>query len=148
MTPEWSPRDFADTRAAWEGPLADRPDLRVRIEAAAYRGRPVSMLMVGPWSRPRAMEPLARSTAQTVLIGAGDARHRRARDRRHAARALQRARQARRRARSVAARAVLMVGYAAAWVLAAHHVPDVNQEMNSFFEELRQRAGGRRRCCG
>ena len=27
----------------------------------------------------------------------------------------------------------VMVGYAAVWVLAAHHVPDVNQEMNSFL---------------
>ena len=23
VTPQWAPRDFADTRAAWEGPLAD-----------------------------------------------------------------------------------------------------------------------------
>src|SRR5262249_3182632 len=27
VDPEWSPKDFADTRAAWEGPLADAPDL-------------------------------------------------------------------------------------------------------------------------
>jgi hypothetical protein len=69
VTPQWAPRDFADTRAAWEGPLVDRPDLHVRVEAAAYRGRPVSMLMVGPWSRPARMETLSRSNAQTVLIG-------------------------------------------------------------------------------
>jgi hypothetical protein len=132
VTPQWAPRDFADTRAAWEGPLVDRPDLRVRIEAAAYRGRPVSMLIVGPWSRPARMEPLARSNAQTVLIGLAtlvivalviaamllaryNVRARRA-DVRGAWRLA----------------LFIMVGSAALWVLAAHHVPDVNQEMNSF----------------
>ena len=48
VTPQWSPRDFADTRAAWEGPLPDRPEYRVRVEAAAYRGRPVSMFVARP----------------------------------------------------------------------------------------------------
>ena len=51
VAPQWAPRDFADTRAAWEGPLPERPDIRVRIEAAAYRGRPVSFLLIGPWTR-------------------------------------------------------------------------------------------------
>src|SRR4029077_9804250 len=67
-TPQWSPHDYADTRVAWEGPLPDRPDYTVRVEAAAYRGRPTSMLVVGPWSRPTRMAPLQRSTAQIVLI--------------------------------------------------------------------------------
>src|SRR6185503_20274915 len=69
VAPEWTPRGFADMRAAWEGPLADRPEYRVRIEAAAYRGRPVSLLMVGPWSRASRMQTPTRSNAQKVLIG-------------------------------------------------------------------------------
>ena len=133
VAPEWTPRGFADVRAAWEGPLPDRPEYRVRIEAAAYRGRPVSLLMVGPWSRPSRMQALTRSSAQTVLIGAAtllivvvmiaamllaryNVRARRA-DVRGAWRLA----------------LFVMVGYAAAWVLAAHHVPDVNQEMSSFL---------------
>jgi serine/threonine-protein kinase len=67
VTVEWSPKDFADTRAAWEGPLPDSPDVRMRIEAAAYRGRIVSVYTVGPWARPRAMQPLQQSTAEVVL---------------------------------------------------------------------------------
>ena len=35
VEPTWSPKDFADTRAAWEGPLPDAPGIRVRLEAAA-----------------------------------------------------------------------------------------------------------------
>jgi hypothetical protein len=42
---------------AWEGPLAEQPDLRVRVEASAYRGRPVSFSIVGPWTRAWRMGP-------------------------------------------------------------------------------------------
>ena len=48
VTPEWSPRDFADTRAAWEGPLPGRPEIRARVEAAAYRGRPSAIASARP----------------------------------------------------------------------------------------------------
>jgi serine/threonine-protein kinase len=133
VAPEWTPRGFADIRAAWEGPLPDRPEHRVRIEVAAYRGRPVSLLIVGPWSRPSRMQALTRSSAQTVIIGAATlvlvlvviaaillARHN------------GRARRADLRGAGRLALFV-MTGYAAVWVLAAHHVPDVNQEMSGFL---------------
>ena len=136
VAPEWTPRGFADSRAAWEGPLPDRPEYRVRIEAAAYRGRPVSLLIVGPWSRPNRMQALTRSSAQTVLIGAAtllivlvviaamllaryNVRARRA-DLRGAWRLA----------------LFVMAGYAAAWVPVAHHVADVNQELNSFLNSF------------
>jgi predicted Ser/Thr protein kinase len=132
VTPQWSPRDFADTRAAWEGPLTDHPEYRMRVEAAAYRGRPVSMFVLGPWSRPTRMAPLTRSTSQVVLsafvslvivalvvaallIARANLRAHRA-DRRGAARLA----------------TFVMAGYASCWVIAAHHVPDVNAEVNSF----------------
>ncbi|HEX7140144.1 MAG TPA: serine/threonine-protein kinase, partial [Vicinamibacterales bacterium] len=59
VDPEWSPKDFADTRAAWEGPMPDAADVNLRVEAAAYRGQVVSVYTVGPWARAGAMEPLA-----------------------------------------------------------------------------------------
>jgi len=50
VDPAWTPPTFADARAAWTGVLPDRPDLALRIEAAAYRGKPVSWRMtVPPW---------------------------------------------------------------------------------------------------
>jgi predicted Ser/Thr protein kinase len=53
VAPRWVPPQFADERAAWEGTsAAGRP---LRVEAAAYRGRPVHFLMVGPWTRPDPM---------------------------------------------------------------------------------------------
>jgi serine/threonine-protein kinase len=54
--PEWSPQTYADTRAAWEGTYAQAPDLRLRIEAAAYHGRPVALRIIEPWSLPVRME--------------------------------------------------------------------------------------------
>jgi hypothetical protein len=132
IAPQWSPRDFADTRAAWEGPLTGLPEYRVRVEAAAYRGRPTSMFVLGPWARPTRMAPLARTTSQivlsafvtltavalmiaAVLIARYNLRAQRA-DRRGAARLAM----------------FVMIGYALTWVLSAHHVPDVQQELNGF----------------
>jgi serine/threonine-protein kinase len=66
VAPEWTPRDFADTRAAWEGPLSGRPDIRVRVEAAAFRGRPVSFQIVGPWTQATRMQAIQRSALQSA----------------------------------------------------------------------------------
>ena len=41
--PEWTPPAYTDRRFAWEGPSG------VRIEAASYRGTPVSFRRVEPW---------------------------------------------------------------------------------------------------
>jgi len=136
VAPQWTPRGFADVRAAWEGPLPDRPEYRVRIEAAAYRGRPVSLLMLGPWSRPSRMQALTRSSTQTVLVAAASiliavvviAAMLLARYNVHARRA---------DLRGAWRLAVFVVtGYSAVWLVAAHHVPDVNQELSSFLRYL------------
>ncbi len=55
--PRWVPRTFADARAAWVGTLPDRPGVPMRIEAAAYRGKPVSFELVAPWTRAVRMKP-------------------------------------------------------------------------------------------
>jgi len=133
VAPQWSPRDFADTRAAWEGPLTGQPEYRVRVEAASYRGRPTSMFVLGPWSRPTRMAPLTRTMSQSVLnafvtltvvalmiaaalIARHNVRVQRA-DRRGAVRLA----------------LFVIIGYAISWVLSAHHVPDVQQELSSFI---------------
>jgi len=50
--PTWTPSPYADARAAWQGPHPERPGLTMRVEAAAYRGRPVYFRWLGPWSTP------------------------------------------------------------------------------------------------
>jgi serine/threonine-protein kinase len=67
VEPEWTPRTFADTRSAWEGPSPDDPEVRLRVEAAAYRGRIVSFEVLGPWARPSQMQPLTKSLGARLL---------------------------------------------------------------------------------
>jgi serine/threonine-protein kinase len=55
VEPSWTPLLYADTRAAWRGVLPERPDVAMRIEAAAYRGKPVAWRLIGPWERPARM---------------------------------------------------------------------------------------------
>jgi hypothetical protein len=60
--PRWVPAVFADERAAWTARYADMPELPLRIEAAASRGKVVSLMVVRPWSKP-ARQPAPRSTS-------------------------------------------------------------------------------------
>jgi hypothetical protein len=133
VAPEWTPRDFADVRQAWEGPLADRPDLQVRVEAAAYRGRPTSFYVVGPWTRPSRMEPLQRSTMQVIggiltllvwnlaIFGAALLAYRHVRANRADRRAATRLTLA------------LFVGFLVGWLLAAHHTTLPQIELERLF---------------
>jgi serine/threonine-protein kinase len=65
--PRWVPPSFADTRAAWESKSPSGEPLR--IEAAAYRGKPVYFQMIGPWTRPSQMQPAPVTTGQRVAQG-------------------------------------------------------------------------------
>ncbi|MBI4473053.1 MAG: protein kinase, partial [Acidobacteria bacterium] len=53
--PEWTPLWYADARAAWLGTLPHVPNVPVRIEAASFRGKPVSFEIIAPWTRPLRM---------------------------------------------------------------------------------------------
>jgi serine/threonine-protein kinase len=63
VTPRWIPPIFADTRSAWEGTYPERPDVRIRVEAAAAMGKPTFFEIVAPWTRPRNVEPAMGSTS-------------------------------------------------------------------------------------
>jgi serine/threonine-protein kinase len=59
VEPVWSPTTYADKRGAWGGVYPQTPGVHLRIEAAVYRGRPVSFRIIEPWSRPDRMEIVA-----------------------------------------------------------------------------------------
>jgi serine/threonine-protein kinase len=61
--PRRNPPFHSDTQAAWSGALPRAGDIPVRIEAAAYRGRPVVFQLAGPWARP------SRMTVATLPVG-------------------------------------------------------------------------------
>jgi serine/threonine-protein kinase len=139
-TPQWTPRDYADVRAAWEGPLPDQPQYRVRVEAAAYRGRPVSFSIVGPWTRPNRMQPPNRSPVDTLVIGIAFAllvvlcaaailfAHRNVRLGRGDIKGA---------TRIAAFVATIGIG---SWALASHHVPDLFLEFQSVMKMFQQQA--------
>jgi len=64
--PQWTPPVMADARIAWTARAPESPKTDLRIEAAAWRGRPVYFSIIGPWSRPGRMQPFQPSLANTV----------------------------------------------------------------------------------
>jgi serine/threonine-protein kinase len=50
--PIWTPPSAFDARAAWNGTFSEQPSLEMRVEAAAWRGRPVYFEVIGPWAPP------------------------------------------------------------------------------------------------
>ena len=133
--PMWTPPVYSDARAAWTGSLAERPDIPMRIEAAAYRGKPVYFELIGPWTRPERMQPYQPTAGERVslviltvlllsmlVVGAMLAR-----------RNLRLGRGDRRGASRLAA--FVFAAWAVAWFFGAHHVPNFD-ELGLFLEFL------------
>jgi predicted Ser/Thr protein kinase len=130
--PAWTPPVYGDARAAWTGSLAERPDIPMRIEAAAYRGKPVYFELIGPWTRPERMQPNEQSSQVlgmilllSLLLGTAVL----------ARRNLRLARGDRRGASRMAV--FVFAAWAVAWLCGAHHVPD-SHELSLFIEFLVQ----------
>ncbi len=119
------------TRAAWIGALPDRPDVSVRIEAAAREGKPVSWRLITPVPRgdeiPKSSSsaPTVRFTASlalTLILILGGAFF--------AQRNLRMGRGDRRGAVRLAC--FISASYAISWIFLAHHVA-ASGELGSFF---------------
>jgi serine/threonine-protein kinase len=65
-TPTWLPLTWADSRSAWSGSYPDLPGTPVRVEAASYRGKPVFVRVVRPWTPPDRAQPAAKTVAQST----------------------------------------------------------------------------------
>ncbi len=64
----WTPPVFADANFSWEGNHVDHAEIPVRIEAAAFQGKPVYFHVVAPWDKPARQEETA-VTAQVKIAG-------------------------------------------------------------------------------
>jgi len=135
-TPTYSPRAFADTRTAWTGTWPGLPSAELRIEAGSYQGDVVYFRTFGPWNLSDPVTPQAQSVAvvsllallvgPSLMIAAA-----------LVARANVKAgRGDRLGARRLAAAALVLPTIG--WILAAHHVPDVDIEQGRFFEAISQ----------
>ena len=134
VAPEWLPAEFADARFAWTGPLPGVPNEKLRIEAASYRGKPVSFLRVAPWTRGTRQvstiqentrvswsQAIATVTIFTMIVAAAViARHN-----------VRRGRGDRRGAWQLAAFVSAIAFFV--WLLNTKHVADPNTEMDRFF---------------
>jgi hypothetical protein len=69
--PMWTPPVYSDARAAWTGSLAERPDIPMRIEAAAYQGKPVYFELIGPWTRPERTQQDQPTTGEWASLAIG-----------------------------------------------------------------------------
>jgi len=65
---EWTPLTWGDSRAAWMRTLPGRADITERIEAAAYRGKPVYFDVIYPWEKPPRDTPMSHTTHQRLAI--------------------------------------------------------------------------------
>jgi serine/threonine-protein kinase len=130
--PAWTPPVYSDARAAWTGSLTERPNIPMRIEAAAYRGKPVYFELIGPWTRPERMQPVAPSSLVlrmvlllSLIVGGAMLARRNLRlgrgDRRGASRLA----------------AFVFAAWAVAWLCGTHHVPN-SDELALFIEFLGQ----------
>jgi len=127
VAPSWNPPLYADTRTAWTGVHPDRPELPMRIEAAAYRGKPVFWRLIAPWNNPSRMAPSSPSPADKAahllaiilviiltLAGAFFAR-----------RNLRLGRGDRKSATRLAC--LVLILFAAEWIVGEHHVPELEE---------------------
>ena len=65
--PQWTPLANWDTRAAWTTTDATTGS-PLRVEAAAWRGRPVFFRLIGNWTKPERMQAQDQSGTQWVLL--------------------------------------------------------------------------------
>ncbi len=66
--PKWMPLAGFDARAAWTGAYPEQPEIPLRIEAAAYRGKPVYFQLIEPWSKPGRMQAYQRNMGERVFL--------------------------------------------------------------------------------
>jgi Protein kinase domain/zinc-ribbon domain len=67
VEPEWTPPEWSDTRAAWTGTAPGRPNVPLRVEAAAYHGKPVYFQLIWPWTRAGRMQPYQPTSATRIF---------------------------------------------------------------------------------
>ncbi len=65
---EWMPLAWGDARAAWIGFFPGHPDISLRIEAAAYRGKPIYFDLIYPWVTPDRSVPFTATRQQKIAV--------------------------------------------------------------------------------
>ena len=69
-TSTWVPLHAYDERAAWDGVDPLRPEQKVHVEAASFRGKPIYFETVYPWDQPARQEQTPEAGSERVFISA------------------------------------------------------------------------------
>jgi serine/threonine-protein kinase len=64
----WTPRHAYDARAAWDGAYPAQPQIKIHVEAASYRGKPVYFEVINPWDQPLWQETPRQSASDRALV--------------------------------------------------------------------------------
>ena len=67
-TSTWVPLHAYDERAAWDGVDPLRPDQKVHVEAASFRGKPIYFETVYPWDQPARQDQTPEAGSERVFI--------------------------------------------------------------------------------
>lgn len=63
----WVPLHANDKREAWDGGYPLNPQVKIHVEAAAYRGKPVYFEVVNPWDQPIRQQENEESTSDKII---------------------------------------------------------------------------------
>jgi serine/threonine-protein kinase len=65
----WTPPHEATARAAWEGSYPDQPNFKIRVEAAAFEGKPIYFEILDIWDQPPEVQiSLARFRQRALIV--------------------------------------------------------------------------------
>jgi len=67
-TSTWVPLHAYDERAAWDGVDPLRPEQKVHVEAASFRGKPIYFETIYPWDQPARQEEAPEANSERVFI--------------------------------------------------------------------------------
>jgi Protein kinase domain len=67
-TSTWVPLHAYDERAAWDGVDPLRPEQKVHVEAASFRGKPIYFETVYPWDQPTRQEQAPETGSERAFI--------------------------------------------------------------------------------
>ena len=67
--PQWTPLVTSDARQAWLGTWPGHPDLPLRVEAAAFRGKVVFFDLYASWDKPDRMPEDRRTRGEKISTG-------------------------------------------------------------------------------
>ncbi|HMZ23083.1 MAG TPA: hypothetical protein PLD20_34485, partial [Blastocatellia bacterium] len=69
--PQWTTLASSDVRVAWTGTYPGLPEIPLRVEAAAWRGKPIHFELISPWTMPSRMQERPETNGERISLMIG-----------------------------------------------------------------------------